>query len=47
MDGDSLIYASGNVIITRPEIRATADRALQRVNDHLAQAKKLSPRAKD
>jgi len=27
MDGDSLIYASGQVVITRPEIRATADSA--------------------
>jgi hypothetical protein len=27
MDGDSLIYGSGQVIITRPELRATADSA--------------------
>jgi hypothetical protein len=27
MDGDSLIYASGQVVITRPEISATADSA--------------------
>jgi hypothetical protein len=27
MDGDSLIYGSGQVIITRPEMRATADSA--------------------
>ena len=25
MDGDSLIYGSGNVVITRPEVNATAD----------------------
>ena len=27
MDGDSLIYGSGQVVITRPELRATADSA--------------------